>query len=79
LDSLSVLVSKPSRAARPAFDIERLIVGAPPEGRRNVRQRLAKPRLDELATWLDAQLQRIPGKTDLAGPPSAMPARDGRR
>jgi hypothetical protein len=33
----------------------------------NVRQRLAKPRLDELATWLDAQLQRIPGKSDLAG------------
>jgi hypothetical protein len=28
---------------------------------------LAKPRLDELATWLDAQLQRIPGKSDLAG------------
>ena len=49
------------------FDIERLIAGAPPEHRRNVRQRLAKPRLDELATWLDAQLQRIPGKSDLAG------------
>jgi len=49
------------------FDIERLIVGAPPEHRRNVRQRLAKPRLDELATWFDAQLQRIPGKSDLAG------------
>ena len=49
------------------FDIERLIVGAPPERRRSVRQRLAKPRLDELATWLDAQLQRIPGKSDLAG------------
>lgn len=27
---------------------------------------LAKPRLDELATWLDAQLQRIPGKSNLA-------------
>jgi transposase len=49
------------------FDIERLIAGAPPEQRRNVRQRLAKPRHDELATWLDAQLQRIPGKSDLAG------------
>jgi hypothetical protein len=40
---------------------------APPEQRRNVLQRLVKPRLDELATWLDAQLQRIPGKSDLAG------------
>jgi transposase len=49
------------------FDIEPPITGAPPEQRRNVRQRLAKPRLDELATWLDAQLQRIPGKSDLAG------------
>jgi transposase len=49
------------------FDVERLIAGASPEQRRNVRQRLAKPRLDELATWLDAQLQRIPGKSDLAG------------
>jgi transposase len=49
------------------FDIERPIKGAPPERRRTVRQRLAKPRLDELATWLDAQLQRVPGKSDLAG------------
>jgi transposase len=49
------------------FDIERLIAGAPAEQRRNVRQCLAKPRIDELATWLDGQLQRIPGKSDLAG------------
>jgi transposase len=49
------------------FDIERPIKGAPPEQRRTIRQRLAKPRLDELATWLDAQLQRVPGKSDLAG------------
>jgi transposase len=49
------------------FDIERPIKGAPPEQRRTLRQRLAKPRLDELATWLDAQLQRVPGKSDLAG------------
>jgi len=28
---------------------------------------LAKPRLDELATWLDARLERIPGKSELAG------------
>jgi transposase len=49
------------------FDIERLIAGAPPERRRDVRQRMAKPRLDGLATWLDAQLTKIPGKSDLAG------------
>jgi hypothetical protein len=49
------------------FDVERLIAGAPPERRRDVRQRMAKPRLDGLATWLDAQLTKIPGKSDLAG------------
>ena len=48
------------------FDIERLIVGASPERRRDVRQRTAKPKLDELATWLDVQLTRIPGRSDLA-------------
>jgi hypothetical protein len=26
-----------------------------------------RPRLDELATWLDAQLRRIPAKSDLGG------------
>ena len=49
------------------FDIERLIAGAPPERRRSVRQRMAKPKIDELATWLDAQLSKIPSKSDLAG------------
>jgi hypothetical protein len=32
-----------------------------------VRERTARPKLDELATWLDTQLQKIPGKSDLAG------------
>jgi len=49
------------------FDIERPIAGRSPEHRRNVRQRLAKPKLDELANWLDEQLDLISGKTDLAG------------
>jgi transposase len=49
------------------FDIERLIAGKPPEIRRSVRQQTARPKLDELATWLDAQLLLIPGKSDLAG------------
>jgi transposase len=49
------------------FDIERVIAGKPQEIRRDVRQRTARPKLDELATWLDAQLKLIPGKSDLAG------------
>jgi transposase len=49
------------------FDIERTITGHPPDIRRASRQRTARPRIDELATWLDAQLKLIPGKSDLAG------------
>jgi len=48
------------------FDIERPIVGQPPDVRQQVRAQLAKPRLDELAAWLDQQLQRIPGRSELA-------------
>ncbi|MGH8758544.1 MAG: IS66 family transposase [Burkholderiales bacterium] len=48
------------------FDIERVIAGKPPEIRRSVRQRTARPKINELATWLDAQLKLIPGKSDLA-------------
>jgi transposase len=49
------------------FDIERGIAGLAPERRAAIRQSRAKPLLDALATWLDAQLQRIPGKSELAG------------
>jgi transposase len=49
------------------FDIERPIAGAPPDIRRAVRRRTARPRIDELATWLDEQLNKLPGKSDLAG------------
>lgn len=49
------------------FDIERLIAGKPPEVRRSLRQRTARPKLDAMALWLDAQLRLIPGKSDLAG------------
>jgi transposase len=49
------------------FDIERTITGKPPDERRTVRQREAKPKLDALAEWLDAQLRAIPGKSELAG------------
>ncbi len=49
------------------FDIERPIKGQTPGIRRAVRQRTAKPKIDDLAVWLDAQLQKIPGKSDLAG------------
>jgi transposase len=49
------------------FDIERLIAGQSVAHRQAVRQRNARPKIDELAVWLDAQLQQIPGKSALAG------------
>jgi transposase len=49
------------------FDIERAIASLIPERRRRVRQDAAKPRLDALKLWFDAQLSLIPGKSDLAG------------
>lgn len=49
------------------FDIERPIAGAPSEIRRDVRQHAARPRIDELAEWFDAQLEKLPGKSGLAG------------
>ena len=48
------------------FDIERPIAGHSPDIRRAVRHRTARPRIDELATWLDEQLNKLPGKSDLA-------------
>lgn len=48
------------------FDIERAIKGQPADIRRAVRQRTAKPKLDDLAVWFDAQLGKLPGRGDLA-------------
>jgi transposase len=49
------------------FDIERAIAGKPPDRRRATRIVEAKPKLDDLAVWLDAQLRLILGKSELAG------------
>ena len=49
------------------FDIERGFAGKPPGQRQAARMAKAKPKLDVLAVWMDAQLQLIPGKSDLAG------------
>jgi len=49
------------------FDIERSIVGSPPEQRCAVRQALAKPRLEALRDWFDVTVKTIPAKGELAG------------
>ena len=48
------------------FEIERAIAGKPPSQRQAARLEKAKPKLDALAAWMDAQLQLISGKGDLA-------------
>ena len=48
------------------FDIERTIAGKPAALRRDVRQRLARPKIDALAVWFDTQLLVISGKSGLA-------------
>lgn len=52
---------------RVLFYIERLMAGAPPEQRRDLRQRAARQKPDELSDWLDAQLARVSGRSYLAG------------
>jgi hypothetical protein len=49
------------------FEIERTIADQSAERRRAVRQSLAREKLDELAAWLDEQLHRLSGKSELAG------------
>ena len=48
------------------YKVEKAARGKPPEERVALRQRDAKPVFDELETWLDAQLNRISGKSELA-------------
>jgi transposase len=48
------------------YDIERGINGQPPEIRLAARQKQSKPKVDAFRHWAEAQLTRIPGKSDLA-------------
>lgn len=49
------------------FEIEQTISGRPPAERQRIRQRETRPVVEELATFLDASLAKIPGKNQLAG------------
>jgi transposase len=48
------------------YDIEREINGRSADQRLCVRQRESRPRVQAFRTWCEAQLARIPGKSDLA-------------
>jgi len=48
------------------YDIEREIIGRPPDERRTVRQTRSQPKVEAFRTWAEAQLGRLPGKGELA-------------
>ena len=48
------------------YAVEKEARGLPPDERAQLRQERAKPILDDLETWLAAQLTRVPGKSELA-------------
>ena len=48
------------------YQVEKAVRGKSPEARAALRQQDATPIFDDLETWLDAQLRRIPGKSELA-------------
>lgn len=48
------------------YDIEREIKGVSADERLAIRQQKAKPKVDAFHAWAEAQMARIPGKSDLA-------------
>jgi transposase len=54
------------RMVAESVQLGRTTMGPPPEQRRLIRQRLARPVMDDLAGFLDASLATISGRSDLA-------------
>ena len=48
------------------YDIERQIKGQPRDARLAIRQTETRPKVEAFKAWSEAQLTRIPGKSDLA-------------
>jgi len=48
------------------YDIEATIRGAPPDHRRDIRQREIKPRFEAWRLWLDGMLKQLPRKSGTA-------------
>jgi transposase len=49
------------------YEIERQINGKPPDHRRKVRQTEARPLIEALHRWYTATLERVSGRSDIAG------------
>ena len=62
----SVIAEETIKRIAGLYAIEKDGRGQPPDGRINLRQKRAKPILNDLETWLQAQLPRISGKSELA-------------
>jgi hypothetical protein len=63
----SAIAEEAIRRIAQLYVVEKEARGQPPDIRRAVRQDKAKPILDDLEAWLNAQLPKISGKTPLAG------------
>ena len=70
---VDIVQSQPSPIAEEAikriaglYAVEKQARGQPPESRAELRRTHARPTLDALEAWLEAQLQRISGKSELA-------------
>ena len=62
----SVIAEEAIRRIAQLYAVEKDARGLVPEGRVLLRQERAKPVLDDLETWLAAQLPKISGKSELA-------------
>ena len=62
----SVIAEEAIRRIAALYAVEKDAQGLAPEERVRLRQERAKPTLDDLGTWLAAQLPKISGKSELA-------------
>src|SRR3712207_1881847 len=62
----SAIAEEAIRRIAKLYAVEKDGRGRPPEERGRLRQARAKPILDDLEAWLQAQLPRISGKSELA-------------
>jgi hypothetical protein len=62
----NIAVEFPMGVIKSLFDIERVAINLSEEQREDLRQRIAKPKLELLKVWLDENVDKEPPKTKLA-------------
>jgi transposase len=62
----SIIAEEAIKRIAGLYAVEKKARGRPPDERVQLRQEHAKPILDDLEAWLQAQLPRISGKSELA-------------